>query len=458
MLAGGAWAALGAPGCGADDDTIAEETADDVTSDRPVVPRPTGMVRSAWAGDPFALGAYSAMVVGADPTLRAVLAEPVDGRIFLAGEATSTDHPATVHGARASGLRAAEQVLALTEPGELVVVLGAGIAGLSAARALVDAGVDVVVVEARERMGGRLHTVRPEGWPVPVDVGASWVHDVDAGDLLDLLDEAGIAGAAFEYDDAVVLGPDGPADPAELLADALAALEDAVTAAADLDTDVSVAEAMVAILDPGVLDLALVDHLLETEVAGEYAESATALSAWWAFEEGGEGDDVLVLGGYDGIASALAEGLAVELGRPVVEVARSDDGVRLTDGAGATIDADRVVVTLPLGVLQAGSVAFAPPLPAAHADAIARLGVGLLDKLWLRFDEAFWSEEAVVWSRVAPPGTPFRWWVNLLPLTGEPVLLAVHGGETARAWADRSDVEVLAAATETLQAFLDAGW
>jgi hypothetical protein len=63
-----------------------------------------------------------------------------------------------------------------------------------------------------------------------------------------------------------------------------------------------------------------------------------------------------------------------------------------------------------------------------------------------------------VWIRVAEAGTPFTWWVNLLPLTGRPVLLAVLGGDIARAWAPRSDAEVLTAATASLQAFADAGW
>lgn len=451
LLAGGAWVALGAPGCAGDD-------VDAPSADRRLVPSPTGMVRSSWGADPYALGAYSAMIVGADPRMRTTLAEPVDERLFLAGEATSTDHPSTVHGARASGVRAAEQVLAVAAAGELVVVVGAGVAGLSAARLLRDAGLDVLVVEARDRIGGRLHTERPDGWPLPLDLGASWVHDVAASDLADLLEESGIAAGAFDYEDAVVLGPDGPADPGELLEDAAAALEDAVAHGEELDADVSLAEALAAVGAGEDVDPALLDHLLETEVAGEYAESAGRLSAWWAFEEGTEGDDLLVLGGYDGLATALADGVAVDLGRPIVAVARSEDGVQLTDATGGTVGADRVVVTLPLGVLQAGTVTFDPPLPAAHAEAIARLGVGLLDKLWLRFDEPFWSEEALVWSRVAPPGTPFRWWVNLQPLTGEPVLLAVQGGDTARAWAERSDADVLAAATEALQAFLDAGW
>ena len=56
------------------------------------------------------------------------------------------------------------------------------------------------------------------------------------------------------------------------------------------------------------------------------------------------------------------------------------------------------------------------------------------------------------------PGTPFREWYNLAPLTGKPVLLALHGGRTAREWAERSDDDVLAAGITALQQFIDAGW
>jgi hypothetical protein len=86
------------------------------------------------------------------------------------------------------------------------------------------------------------------------------------------------------------------------------------------------------------------------------------------------------------------------------------------------------------------------------------MGTGLLDKVWFVFPEQFWSNESLIWNRVDEPGTPFREWYNLAPLTGKPVLLALHGGRTARAWADRSDDDVRAAGMTALQQFIDAGW
>jgi polyamine oxidase len=64
-----------------------------------------------WGKDPFARGAYSYLAVGASAEDRAALAEPLGPRLILAGEATSVEHPSTVHGAWLSGIAAAERLL-----------------------------------------------------------------------------------------------------------------------------------------------------------------------------------------------------------------------------------------------------------------------------------------------------------------------------------------------------------
>jgi len=249
-------------------------------------------------------------------------------------------------------------------------------------------------------------------------------------------------------------------DADELVAPAAETVELAVAWAVEEDADVSLAEAIDASgardatdVDPEVLQTFLASH-----ITTEFGASADELSARWGLEEGTDGDDLFVLGGYDTLVASVVDELEVRLDHPVAGIDWDDGGVTVVGADGGVLDADRVIVTLPLGVLQAGAVTFDPPLPAGHQRAIDTPGMGLLDKVWLRFDEAFWAEEALACLRVAPAEEPFSEWFNLEPLTSQPVLLGLVGGPLARTWATRSDEDVEQAALASLGSFLDAGW
>src|SRR5688500_16169085 len=107
------------------------------------VPDPDGFVVTRWRADPFARGSYSYLAVGSSPADRRALATPVGDRLFFAGEATSVDQPATVPGAYVSGQAAAAAIAERADDGAGVLVIGAGVAGLTAARDHVDRGFSV---------------------------------------------------------------------------------------------------------------------------------------------------------------------------------------------------------------------------------------------------------------------------------------------------------------------------
>ncbi|KLR59919.1 monoamine oxidase [Actinobacteria bacterium IMCC26207] len=447
-------------------------------------PTPAAMIRTSWSTDPLAFGSYSYMAVGADPTMRKALASPLGNRVFFAGEATSLENPATVHGAQGSGVRVAKEILDVlaksrSTSSEKILVIGAGIAGVTAAKALTKAGHDVTLLEASDRVGGRIRTVQPTGWPIPIELGASWVHDTSASELAADLAGLGVATSPFDYEQSA-LGTNGePVDNMEQAVEpAQETVELATTWANEQDIDLSLAQAIEQSGAAEETDVApqVLAAVLNGEITTEYGASAEELSAWWGQEEGSDGDDLLVTGGYEQLVTRPAKDLTVRLNEKVSTVRWSESGVTLThsdhtaaspadgtEGSTETSTADRVVVTVPLGVLKAASIVFDPPLPAATQAAIDAIGMGILDKFWFRFDEQFWSNDTLMWTQISPnpasaTGQPFTEWFNMAPLTGEPVLLALLGGPTARAWANKSDEEVQSTAMSALQNFLEAGW
>ena len=435
-------------------------------------PTPAAMIRTSWSTDPLAFGSYSYMAVGADPKMRNALASPLGNRVFFAGEATSLENPATVHGAQSSGVRVAKEILdelAASKPtgSEKILVIGAGIAGVTAAQELTEAGHEVTLLEASDRVGGRIKTVQPTGWPLPIELGASWVHDTSASELAAELAELGVATSPFDYEQSA-LGTNG--EPVDNIDQAVEPAQETVELATawanDQDTDLSLAQAIEqsGAAEETEVTPQVLAAVLNGEIATEYGASADELSAWWGQDEGSEGDDLLVTGGYGQLVTSPAKDLTVKLNHNVSSVRWNESGVTVTHSDSTEEStADRVVVTVPLGVLKAASIDFDPPLPTAKQAAITAIGMGVLDKFWFRFDEQFWSNETLMWTQISPnPASaaeqPFTEWFNMAPLTGEPVLLALLGGPTARAWAIRSDEEVQSTAMSALQNFLQAGW
>lgn len=330
-----------------------------------------------------------------------------------------------------------------------VIVIGAGAAGLAAAMSLVESGLDVLVLEARDRVGGRIHTVASLSTGVPIEVGAEFMHGTAApiralAERYDLR-TVDIAGQRFEH---TTRGLRVARDYSARLDRVLRRLD------AHRTPDRSFADAMRA--NRGSLRAA--DRSLATRfVEGFDAADATLVSERWLALAGSPGHDVResrvgrLLDGYGVLAHALARSLGsrVRLGAAVSEVRWRPGRVEVTSGGGAAgrrrSAARAVLVTVPLGVLQAppgapGAIRFEPRVPPLERS--AALGVmGPVERLALRFAEPFWLEPSFA-RRVGAPSLDrmtflqsrrplaFRVWWTAYPVTA-PLLVAWCGGAQA---------------------------
>ena len=362
-----------------------------------------------------------------------------------APEPTDETQPGSAPTEADSGLREAD-----------VIVLGAGISGLAAARTLVDKGLSVIILEARDRIGGRMWMDTSLG--VPLDLGASWIHGVSGNPIAELADQFGVETIASNYDNGVVYDFDGRKmsdseyKEAEELFDSI--YSEVAQMQEDTDDDMPLQQAFDQVISTRNLSVEEL-HRLEFVIHGNFALELGAdpdnLSLWeWDQDEEFGGDDVVFPQGYNQITDGLANGLDIRLGVKVVGVSYGADGVDVETSSGA-YGADKVIVTFPLGVLKQATVKFDPPLPESKQSAIDRLDMGVLNKVYLKFQESFWDEEIEGISYVGERTGEWCDWLNFMPYINEPVLMAFHGGAKGYAIEELSDDEIIAGAMKTLR-------
>jgi monoamine oxidase len=346
------------------------------------------------------------------------------------------------------------------------IVIGAGAAGLAAARRLAEAGARVDLLEARERIGGRIHTRRREGWPVPIELGAEFVHGRppetfrivrEAGLLMDRLPDShalvargGVRESGEFFDRMMrVTSRMKSSGPDRSVADFLAGQK-------KLGSDLrgyfrSFVEGY---------------HAAPLEKASERALSTAGEGP----PEPGENDQFRIVSGYDRLAEWLlakaGEEVTLRLSRVVerIEWKRGKVSVevrRASGGSPERVEAKKAIVAVPLAALKAprgapGAVRFDPEIP-EKSRAVSKLQTGDAAKVVFLFRERFWEEEGLLagcenrfdFNFFHSRRPPFPTWWTAAPAE-VPMLTGWTGGPSAEKLLAESDATIARVALESL--------
>lgn len=328
-----------------------------------------------------------------------------------------------------------------------VLVIGAGIAGLAAARELQEQGFQVTVLEGRDRIGGRIHTSRTLGFPV--DLGASWIHGITDNPIATLAREWQIPIVPTDFDNIILYNSQGKPISDRDFELGYAVYEQIRDRAASLaensKQDRSIAEVLQQVLATQTLtpqQAQLIEWGFNSELVTEFGADLESLSSWYVDEaEDLDGGDYLFPQGYDQIITGLANNLDIQLQQNVTEIRYSGSGVSVTTER-ESFTADVAIVTLPLGVLKSGIIKFYPELPKNKQEAINRLSMGVLNKVVLKFPEQFWHQDYHALGYLHKNNPDFSEFLNGSFYSQEPALIAFIGGSFARQIEQLSEGEI----------------
>lgn len=339
-------------------------------------------------------------------------------------------------------------------PQEHILVIGAGMAGLSAATHLQQRGYRITVLEGRSRLGGRIWTDTSLG--LPLDLGAAWIHGIHKNPIKALADQLNVKTVPTDLDAGAFYEPNGRRlSQAEFnhmnnLYDEFAeTLDDLELPNADDSTSLETAiHTVLKRMKLTPLEAQGVNWLITSYIQMEYACPSGDLSwEYWNTDDDFHGPHVIFPQGYHQLIAGLAQSLDIHLNQVVSHIDYDDRQVRVTTSQ-RVWQADRVVVTLPLAVLQQDYVVFSPTLPKRKQQALQRLKMGTMNKIALRFPQAFWPANAYWMGCLDSANTTTLEVWNMVPYTQQPVLVALTREPHSKLLEMVSEKEAIASAMD----------
>lgn len=340
-----------------------------------------------------------------------------------------------------------------------VLVLGAGIAGLAAANTLRKADFPVTVLEARQRIGGRIWTNSDLG--IPLDLGAmhlpnATLVDTDAAEAwTDWIGKLRPATKKIDYTEMSLFNSTGQSistrQTDQLLQDFHEIVEAARNTYAKSDITVSMRRSVKQVLAQRLIfnerewfsNWALAAY--EARVGLDYSKLGIQSVAPASLQIPSE--DFLMLG-YETLLRELATGLDICFQQHITHIETLDRGVLITTNHGQ-FEAEHAIVTLPVPALSATPSIFTPELPSEKIDALKRIQLNTINKIALRFSETSWPSDEV-FGYASKTAAEFPLFINLQPSLGAPVLVGLCAGEFAQHIEASTDEEIKTRVLEIL--------
>jgi len=323
-----------------------------------------------------------------------------------------------------------------------VVIIGAGVAGLMAGRMLHDAGYTVTLIEARDRIGGRVWTDYDLA-PYPIELGAEYIHGANVL-TWQWIKRYKLKTMEAEDDDSMYMHRNGKiqlfSDEAyeeweEELWEVAEEWAESGEPEVDLHTLLE--------LDDGDPETARwMNSLFAPDYGADLNQIGNKSFMEATYEDDGTEDgDFRLVDGYARLIERLATDLDIRLNTPVKHIQYAENNVQITTSTDDMIEADRVIVTLPLGVLKAGDVTFDPSLPDDKQTAIQTIGAGKVNKIILGFKEFFWQDNM---NALFTTLDSQLWWRPGWGRKNEqPILTSFAGGQAGENQSQMSEAEAI---------------
>jgi monoamine oxidase len=326
-----------------------------------------------------------------------------------------------------------------------VIVVGAGASGIAAANKLSEKGINVTILEARNRIGGRVHTDF-DSFGYPIDLGAILITQQADNPLLNISEKFNITQVPILFGSNVYQFKDKIEDPKkindrlnQIFCDYLKFVKEKYEILKFYSVKHSV-DAFININKLNFLDRMLINFTAGFFNLGLKRPLNDVKDFILSGANGFTGDAKMTPQGYIRLLEPQAENINIQFNTVIRSISQDKNKITLIDHSGKKYVSDYLILTVPLGYLKRNLIQFYPPLSFAKKDAINKLAFFNMNKIFVEFEEQFWPDTYFISFLIEP--LIFEWACNFSKINGKNLLIFFISEDNFEKIKNKSDKEV----------------